>query len=66
MSEASGLFSDRAIAIVVDDKIRAAIQAGEFDHLPGLGKPHPIFSEPFDPDMWARRKMVRERLGGSK
>jgi hypothetical protein len=30
-------FSDRALAIVAENKTRAAIDAGEFNNLPGLG-----------------------------
>jgi hypothetical protein len=56
------LFGDRAIRIVAEDKLAAAIAAGEFDHLPGLGKPHPIFDEPYDPLWWVRRKLAREGL----
>jgi hypothetical protein len=43
------LLSDRAIQIVAENKIRAAIEAGEFDNLPGLGQPAAIFDEPYDP-----------------
>lgn len=53
---------DRAIMIIAEDKIEAAIQAGEFDNLPGLGQPHPIFDEPYDPHAWLRKKLHREGL----
>lgn len=56
-------FTDRAIQIVAEDKLRQAIAEGEFDHLPGLGQPHPIFDEPYDPHAWLRRKLAREGLG---
>ena len=52
----------RAIRIIADDKIEAAIRAGEFDALPGLGQPHPIFDEPYDPNWWIRKKLQREGL----
>lgn len=52
---------DRALQIIADDKIEAAIQAGRFDDLPGLGQPHPIFDEPYDPHAWLRKKLHRER-----
>lgn len=55
-------FGDRAIDIIVDDKIRTAIEEGQFCNLPGLGQPHPIFDEPYDPHWWLRRKMKREGL----
>ena len=34
-------FSERALQIVAENKIRAAIDAGEFDNLPGFGSSHP-------------------------
>jgi hypothetical protein len=55
-------FGDRAIQIIADDKLRAAYAAGEFDNLPGLGKPHEIFDEPYDPFWWIRRKLRREQI----
>jgi hypothetical protein len=54
--------SDRAIQIIADNKIRAAIDAGEFDNLPGFGKPDAICDEPYDPHWWIRRKLRREEL----
>jgi hypothetical protein len=30
------LLTERAVQIIADSKIRAAIEAGEFDNLPGL------------------------------
>jgi Domain of unknown function (DUF1992) len=56
------MLSDRAIQIIADNKIRAAIEAGEFDNLPGLGQPAAIFDEPYDPHWWIRRKLKREGL----
>ncbi|HMP07721.1 MAG TPA: DUF1992 domain-containing protein [Lacipirellulaceae bacterium] len=55
-------FSERAIAIVAENKLRAAIEAGEFDNLPGLGRPSPLIDEPYDPLWWVRRKLQREQL----
>jgi hypothetical protein len=55
-------FSDRAIQIVAENKIRAAIEAGEFDNLPAFGKPAAICDEPYDPFWWIRRKLQREQL----
>jgi hypothetical protein len=62
MSQNVPLLSDRAIQIVAENKILAAIAAGEFDNLPGLGKPADIFDEPYDPHWWVRRKLEREQL----
>lgn len=55
-------FSERAIQIVAEDKIRAAICAGEFDNLPGFGKPCPAIDEPYDEYWWIRRKLKAEEL----
>jgi len=54
--------SERAIGIVAENKLRAAIEAGEFDNLPGLGKPSPLIDEPYDPFWWVRRKLRAEQL----
>jgi len=62
MSANLGRFTDRAIDIVVEDKICAAIERGEFNDLPGFGKPHPICDEPYDPNWWVRRKLRQEGL----
>jgi hypothetical protein len=56
------LLSDRAIQIIAENKIRAAIEAGEFDNLPGFGQPAAIFDEPYDRFWWLRRKLKREQL----
>lgn len=45
-----------------DEQIRAAQAAGEFDHLPGLGKPIPGDDIPHDENWWLREKIKRERL----
>jgi hypothetical protein len=55
-------FSDRAIRLVADNKIQAALDAGEFDNLPGLGKPSPIIDEPYGPFWWIRRKLRAEQV----
>lgn len=56
------LLSDRAIRVIAENKIRAAIEAGDFDNLPGFGKPSSIIDEPYDPHWWIRRKLRQERL----
>jgi hypothetical protein len=55
-------FSERAIGIVAENKLRAAIEAGEFDNLPGFGKPSPLIDEPYDAFWWVRRKLQSEQL----
>ena len=56
------LLTDRAIQVIAEYKNRAAIEAGEFDNLPGLGQPAAIFDEPYDPYWWIRRKLEREQM----
>lgn len=47
---------------LVEARIQAAIARGEFEGLPGLGKPIPDLDEPCDELWWVRRWMKRERL----
>jgi hypothetical protein len=54
-------FTDLAIQIIADDKIRSAIERGEFDRLPGLGRPL-WFDDSDDPDWWIRRKLRDEEI----
>lgn len=51
-------------AAYVETLIDQAIRAGEFDDLPGAGKPLPGLGGVHDPDWWIRRKIEREQLGG--
>lgn len=51
--------------IVAENKILAAIEAGEFDNLPGMGKPSPLIDEPYDPHWWIRRVLRAEQLPAS-
>jgi hypothetical protein len=60
------LLGERALQIIADDKLATALAAGEFANLPGLGKPHPIFDEDYDPNWWVRRKLSRENLAALK
>lgn len=62
MSAQVPLLTDRAIQIIAENTIRAAIEAGEFDNLPGFGKLAAIFDEPYDPYWWIRRKLQREQI----
>jgi hypothetical protein len=63
MSHGHPFISQRAIDIIVEDKLAAAYQRGEFDNLPGFGKPDPVIDEPYDPNWWIRSKLAREGLG---
>ncbi|MBI5158379.1 MAG: DUF1992 domain-containing protein [Acidimicrobiia bacterium] len=45
----------------VERSIRQAVARGEFDHLPGAGKPLPDLDREYDPDWWARRYLEQMR-----
>jgi len=51
-------------AAYVEVAIQQAIRRGEFDNLPGAGKPIPGLGESHDPDWWIRRKIESEQLTG--
>lgn len=51
-------------AAMVEGAIQEAIRRGEFDNLPGAGKPLPGLDGRDDPDWWIRRKIETEQLGG--
>jgi hypothetical protein len=47
---------------LVERRIREAMAAGEFDHLPGAGKPIPDLGLEDDPGWWVKKWVERERL----
>ncbi|PTT22921.1 MULTISPECIES: DUF1992 domain-containing protein [Microbacterium] len=51
-------------AAFVETAIQQAIRRGEFDDLPGAGKPLTGLGESHDPDWWIRRKIETEQLTG--
>jgi len=51
-------------AAYVETSIQQAIRRGEFDNLPGAGKPLPDLGSSHDPDWWIRRKIETEQLSG--
>lgn len=51
-------------AAYVETAIQQAIRRGDFDDLPGAGKPIPHLGAGHDPDWWIRRKIERENLTG--
>lgn len=51
-------------AAYVETVIQQAIRRGEFDNLPGAGKPLPGLNGRHDPDWWIRRKIESEQLTG--
>ena len=46
----------------IDRQIREAQERGEFDDLPGAGKPLPDHGELYDEDWWVKDLARRERL----
>ncbi|GAB3281014.1 DnaJ family domain-containing protein [Microbacterium lacusdiani] len=51
-------------AAVVEQAIQQAIRRGDFDDLPGAGKPLTGLGTSHDPDWWIRQKIERENLRG--
>lgn len=51
-------------AAYVETAIQQAIRRGEFDDLPGAGKPLEGLGGAHDPDWWIRRKIANEQLTG--
>jgi Domain of unknown function (DUF1992) len=48
----------------VDLQVQRAIERGEFDNLPGAGKPIPDLDTTHDPDWWLKRFIEREQITG--
>jgi hypothetical protein len=42
--------------------IRAAVEQGKFDNLPGAGKPIKELDEPYDELWWVKKLMQREQV----
>lgn len=61
---ASRIWSEAEQAAMVEVSIEQAIRRGDFDNLPGSGKPIPGLGSTTGPDWWIRRKIERERLTG--
>lgn len=51
-------------AAYVETAIQIAIRQGQFDDLPGAGKPIEGLGTHHDPDWWIRRKIETENLSG--
>jgi hypothetical protein len=47
---------------LAEERIQAAQAEGQFDHLPGFGKPIPGIDEPYDELWWVKDKLKREQL----
>ncbi len=48
----------------VDQQIRVAMAKGEFDNLPGAGKPIQGLGSEHDPDWWIKKLIEREQVTG--
>lgn len=48
----------------VDQQIRVAMAKGEFDNLPGAGKPLKDLGSEHDPDWWLKKLIEREQVSG--
>ncbi len=46
----------------IEQLIREAKDAGEFDRLEGKGKPIPGVEAPYDPDWWVKKLLEREKV----
>jgi hypothetical protein len=46
----------------VDLQVRQAMERGDFDDLPGAGKPIPDLGTTHDPDWWVKRLVEREHI----
>ena len=51
-----------AIPIIADNRIRAAMEQGEFECLEGAGQPLRDLGGHYDPDWWLKQKLQREEL----
>jgi len=48
----------------VDLQVKQAIERGEFDNLPGTGKPIEGLDTEYDPDWWLKKLVEREQITG--
>jgi hypothetical protein len=48
----------------VDQQLRIAMERGDFDNLPGAGKPIKDLGAEHDPDWWIKRLVEREKITG--
>lgn len=55
------VFQDRFESLI-DKKIREAQERGEFDDLPGVGKPLADLDQPYDENWWLKDLLRREDL----
>lgn len=46
----------------VDEQVRTAMERGDFDDLPGAGKPIKDLGQSHDPDWWLKQMVEREKI----
>lgn len=63
-TNAAGQSMMDARAQYVEISIQQAMRRGDFDNLPGTGKPLTGLTDTNDPDWWIRRKIEREQITG--
>jgi hypothetical protein len=51
-----------AIPIIAENRIREAIERGDFECLEGAGRPLRDVDDHYDPNWWIRRKLQHEQL----
>ncbi|HEY0773256.1 MAG TPA: DUF1992 domain-containing protein, partial [Nocardioidaceae bacterium] len=51
-------------ALWVDMQVRRAMERGDFDNLPGAGKPIRGLGSTHDPDWWVKNLIEREKITG--
>ena len=51
-----------ASPIIAENRIREAIDRGEFEYPEGAGRPFEELSGHYDPNWWIRRKLEREEF----
>ena len=61
---AAGQSMMEARAQYVEMAIQQAMRRGDFDNLPGAGKPLATLDHGYDPDWWIRQKIEREKITG--
>ena len=62
--DSAGQSMMEARAQYVEITIQQAIRRGDFDNLPGAGKPIENLGGTYDPDWWIRQKIESEKLTG--
>ncbi|GGF16211.1 DnaJ family domain-containing protein [Subtercola lobariae] len=63
-ADVAGQTRMEARAQFVEISIQQAMRRGDFDNLPGAGKPLTNLHQTYDPDWWIRQKIERENITG--